>query len=327
MKYHRPKHIPDYKIATYLLFAGLLLFLASVFLSSWKVRILCCLLWFAVFACTIWKILLPLYRLHTFFRNQSVLSEESLPPGSTECDSINAFLQNSYLKTRQIQSALSDQNIDSLSRQINFHFFYQTLESIRGRAFCDGADLVADMIEALSSFFRYSISQKGNVVSIQDELQNLNSYMKIQMFRFGNRFSYEVSLDSDMLKKYQIPKLTLQPIVENSIVHGIENYENGGMISVSAFETDQSIVIHIKDNGVGIPAEQLRMINLNFQNNYFESFAAQKRHLNIALTNINNRICLLYGNQYHLHIFSTENLGTDVQITLPKILHLKEIET
>ena len=181
------------------------------------------------------------------------------------------------------------------------------------------------MIETLSSFFRYSISRKGNIVSLQDELQNLDSYMKIQMFRFGNRIQYEVSLESDSITRYQIPKLTLQPIVENAIIHGIESYESGGLISINIFETDSTIVLHVKDNGVGIPKEKLDQINLNFQNNHFESPEVQKKHMNIALNNINNRICLLYGSRFHLHIFSTKNIGTDVQITIPKILKEKEM--
>lgn len=300
-------------------------FAAFTLVPSPGIRALCFIL--AVLSC-FWAILLivvPLRRLHSFFQQQQEVSEERLPSDNADFSLINDFLQTSANKRHSIESALSDHNIDYLSKQINSHFFYNTLDSIRGRAFCDGAYFVADMIEALSSFFRYSISRKGNIVSVQDELQNLNSYMKIQMFRFGNRIQYEVNLSSDSIKQYQIPKLTLQPIVENSIIHGIESYESGGMISINMFETDSTIVIHIKDNGIGIPKNKLDQMNLNFENNYFESPELQKTHLNIAMSNINNRICLLYGNKYHLHIFSTQNLGTDVQITLPKILTEREI--
>lgn len=300
-------------------------FVAFTLIPSPGICALCFIL--AVLSC-FWAILLivvPLRRLHSFFQQQNEVSEERLPSDNEDFSLINNFLQTSENKRHSIESALSDHNIDYLSKQINSHFFYNTLDSIRGRAFCDGAYFVADMIEALSSFFRYSISRKGNIVSVQDELQNLNSYMKIQMFRFGNRIQYEVNLSSDNIKLYQIPKLTLQPIVENSIIHGIESYESGGMISINMFETDSTIVIHIKDNGIGIPKNKLDQMNLNFENNYFESPELQKTHLNIAMSNINNRICLLYGKKYHLHIFSTQNLGTDVQITLPKILTEREL--
>lgn len=306
----------------------LIIFLCLVFfilIPSRIVRALCLFVVALTYFLAILVIVIPLRRLHVFFKHQNAFSEERLPTDNEDFCLINDFIQTSEEKRHVIESALSDRNIDYLSKQINSHFFYNTLDSIRGRAFCDGAFFVADMIEALSSFFRYSISRKGNIVSVQDELQNLNSYMKIQMFRFGNRIQYEVTQDSDNIKLYQIPKLTLQPIVENSIIHGIESYESGGMISIHMFETDSTIVIHVKDNGIGITKEELDQMNLNFENNYFESPEIQKTHLNIAMNNINNRICLLYGKKFHLHIFSTKNLGTDVQITLPKILNEREI--
>ncbi len=312
------------KLITLLIINGICLGL-FLLMPSLKIRVLCILFIALTYVLTILLVVIPLYKLHLFFKNPNAVSERRLPSGNEDFRQINAFLQVSQEKTHTIESALSDHNIDYLSKQINSHFFYNTLDSIRGRAFCDGAYFVADMIEALSSFFRYSISRKGNIVSVQDELQNLNSYMKIQMFRFGNRIRYEVSLYSDNIKLYQIPKLTLQPIVENSIIHGIESYESGGLISVSMFETDSTIVIHVKDNGIGIPKDKLDQMNQNFENNYFESPELQKTHLNIAMSNINNRICLLYGKKFHLHIFSTKNLGTDVQITLPKILKEREI--
>lgn len=311
------------KMITFIIIIVLCFFIFAL-IPSPGIRAFC--LFLTVLSCfgAILLIVLPLRRLHLFFQQQNDVSEERLPPDNSDFCLINDFLQTSEEKKHVIESALSDHNIDYLSKQINSHFFYNTLDSIRGRAFCDGAYFVADMIEALSSFFRYSISRKGNIVSVQDELQNLNSYMKIQMFRFGNRIQYEVSLESDTIKSYQIPKLTLQPIVENSIIHGIESYESGGMISIQLFETDSTIVIHVKDNGVGIPKNKLDQMNLNFENNYFESPELQKTHLNIAMSNINNRICLLYGKKFHLHIFSAQNLGTDVQITLPKILTERE---
>lgn len=317
---------PLYKKLLIFLTINIVSILISLLVPSGKIRVLCLTALALSYILAIPLILLPLRTLYLYFLSHHTLNDEFLPPDNTDFCLINDFLKTSYEKSHSIESALSDKNIDYLSKQINSHFFYNTLDSIRGRAFCDGAYFVADMIETLSSFFRYSISRKGNIVSVQDELQNLAAYMKIQMFRFGNRIQYEVALESDSIALYQIPKLTLQPIVENAIIHGIESYESDGMISINIFETDSTIVIHVKDNGVGIPKDKLDQINLNFQNNHFESPEVQKKHMNIALNNINNRICLLYGSRFHLHIFSTRNLGTDVQITLPKILKEKEMQ-
>ena len=316
---------PFYKKLLVFFIVNIVSILLYILVPLGKIRVLCLFLLVLSYLLAVPLFLLPLRTLYLHFSSHRILSDEWLPEDNADFCLINDYLQASYEKSHSIESALSDKNIDYLSKQINSHFFYNTLDSIRGRAFCDGAYFVADMIETLSSFFRYSISRKGNIVSLQDELQNLDSYMKIQMFRFGNRIQYEVSLESDSITRYQIPKLTLQPIVENAIIHGIESYESGGLISINIFETDSTIVLHVKDNGVGIPKEKLDQINLNFQNNHFESPEVQKKHMNIALNNINNRICLLYGSRFHLHIFSTKNIGTDVQITIPKILKEKEM--
>lgn len=325
MKKQLFRTVPLYKRVLILMTVAILELCIYITVPSDKIRGLSLLFFVLTFLLAVPLIVVPLRRLFLFFQEHHVLTDEGMTEDTPEFYLMNDFFHTSYEKLHSVESALSDRNIDYLSKQINSHFFYNTLDSIRGKAFCDGAYFVADMIETLSTFFRYSISRKGNIVSVQDELQNLNSYMKIQMFRFGSRIQYEVSLDSDHIVRYQIPKLTLQPIVENAIIHGIENYESGGLISINIFETDTTIVIHVKDNGVGIPKEKLDEINLNFQNNHFESPQVQKKHLNIALNNINNRICLLYGSRFHLHIFSTKNLGTDVQITLPKILKEKEM--
>ena len=313
------KSLPFYKRFLYILTFFCLNFIVILMIPNTILRIFCSVLTLSAVLASIPWILFPLYHLHIFFQEQRILTEQRLPCKDHDSKAINCFLDRSYEKACSIENTLSDRNIDYLSKQINTHFFYNTLDSIRGRAYCDGAYFVADMIETLSAFFRYSISRKGNIVSIQDELQNLNSYMKIQMFRFGDRIQYHVVTELKNLEQYQIPKLTLQPIVENSIIHGIEHYEKGGKIDVQIEETDSTVLIHVRDNGIGIKKEILDQINYNFENNYFESAELLKKHLNIALNNINNRICLLYGTKYHLHIFSTQNLGTEVQITLPKL--------
>lgn len=114
--------------------------------------------------------------------------------------------------------------INSLQSQINPHFLYNTLECIRSEAVCQGCDSIAKMAKALASFFRYSISRKENVVTVQDELNNIEHYIMIQNYRFENKFLFEVEMDPEDKLAYtcQIPKMTIQPIVENAIFHGLE---------------------------------------------------------------------------------------------------------
>ena len=113
----------------------------------------------------------------------------------------------------------------ALQNQINPHFLYNTLESIRSEALIAGLDRVADMTEALASFFRYTISKVENLVSVEEELHNCETYFRIQRYRFGNRLELAIQWDpedEEEIRRCRIPKLTMQPILENSIIHGTE---------------------------------------------------------------------------------------------------------
>ena len=115
--------------------------------------------------------------------------------------------------------------LDSLQSQINPHFLYNTLESIRGQAVLDKTEKIAKMTEALSAFFRYSIGRKGSIVQLTDELKNTDNYMLIQQFRFGEKVSLQkIISDEEALQGY-LPKMTIQPIIENAIYHGLEMKE------------------------------------------------------------------------------------------------------
>ena len=118
--------------------------------------------------------------------------------------------------------------LNALQNQINPHFLYNTLECIRGKAMVQGAEQIANMTEALSAFFRYSISIQENLVTLEQELQNTKNYFLIQKYRFGNRFHLRIFLvEESEAGEYLMPKMTLQPIVENAIFHGLEKSEIG----------------------------------------------------------------------------------------------------
>lgn len=210
----------------------------------------------------------------------------------------------------------NDEKLNMLSSQINPHFLYNTLESIRGKALADGAVEVSEMTECLSSFFRYCISRKTNIVHLRDELNNIQEYMKIQQFRFDNRFSMGIQIDgSSKLMDYMIPKLTLQPLVENSIVHGLEVRAGNGNIVIRIQETDRMVLVYVEDDGVGIEENRLETINRILHKN--ENDVANPADIGIALYNINARMKLLYGPEYGLHIYSTRNVGTTVEVRFP----------
>lgn len=211
----------------------------------------------------------------------------------------------------------------ALQNQINPHFLYNTLEGIRGETLSAGLDSVAKMTEALETFFRYTISNVENLVSLEDELCNIENYYIIQQYRFGERVNLKIDInreDEEKILKYKIPKLTLQPIVENAIYHGIEKKITNGNIIIKIEATKNRMIITISDDGSGIEEDLLKKLNKKLNIISFDNININNRKKGgIALVNVNRRIKLLFGEEYGILIYSRVNAGTDVEITLPLI--------
>lgn len=207
--------------------------------------------------------------------------------------------------------------LDVLQSQINPHFLYNTLDSIRGQALTEGAEDIADMTEALSTFFRYSISNRSNVVTLEEELENIRSYFMIQQFRFNNRFRLEMpEFPKDLLETCRLPKLTLQPVLENTILHGMEGKIGQGVITLRVEQTESRTVITVSDDGAGMREETLLRLQAKLRGE--EPVPLERRRgSGIALPNVNRRIKLLFGPEYGIRVMSTLGLGTDVEISLP----------
>lgn len=209
----------------------------------------------------------------------------------------------------------------ALQNQINPHFLYNTLDAIRGDAICAGLNSVAETAEALALFFRYSITGIDKMVTVEEEIDNIENYFTIQYNRFGEKLKLDIEYpcDDDILQ-YYIPKLTLQPFVENAIFHGLEKKVEGGMVKLELNTTERLLLVTISDNGVGMPEEQVDKIN-----RYLDKMAIsyvgedRKKRGGIAMKNVNSRIKLLFGEDYGIHVYSVESMGTDIMITLPKL--------
>ena len=206
----------------------------------------------------------------------------------------------------------------ALQNQINPHFLYNTLDGIRSEALIAGVDSIADMTEALATFFRYTISNVENLVTIEDELDNCRTYFSIQQYRFGERLGLSIEAEEG-LGRYLIPKLTLQPILENSIIHGTEMKTGKGLTVISIRRTDLRIIIDIKDDGVGMDEETLEKLNRKLDTGVENMKPSDRETGGIALVNVNNRIHLLFGQEYGLHVFSMKDLGTAVEISIPAV--------
>mgnify|MGYP001016907049 CR=1 FL=1 len=209
----------------------------------------------------------------------------------------------------------------ALQNQINPHFLYNTLESIRGEALIAGIDEVAEMTKSLALFYRYTISNLDQEVTLENELENIENYFSIQKFRFAEKLSLHIEIDPEereKIKTYSLPKLVLQPIVENAIFHGLEPKVGKGNLDLSITVTQTRIILLVTDNGLGIPPERLEGIRRRLNVQSIDYIDQDTKQGGIALVNVNNRIRLLYGEEYGVSITSTQNVGTTVEVTLPK---------
>ena len=217
----------------------------------------------------------------------------------------------------------------ALQNQINPHFLYNTLESIRSEAIIARLDSVADMTEALASFFRYTISKVENLVSVEEELQNCQTYFRIQSYRFGERLKLNIEYDPEDQRdifRCRLPKLTMQPILENSIIHGTELKIGTSQLTIHLERTQRRLLIRVSDNGIGMDAETLARVNGRLGRGGLSAVGEEgEQRGGVALVNVDDRIRLLFGSEYGLHVFSVQGIGTDVEIPLPAITSDREI--
>lgn len=163
-----------------------------------------------------------------------------------EIQEIISSLENITIRQKNSEILMKVAEINNLQDQINPHFLYNTLEVIRGEALINGDKKVAEMTEALANYFRYNISRKETFVYLKDELKNICNYFKIQQHRFGDRISFEIvyhGIEEKDVQNCYIPKLILQPIVENSIYHGLEMKIGGGVIKIHISSADDKLML------------------------------------------------------------------------------------
>jgi two-component system sensor histidine kinase YesM len=206
----------------------------------------------------------------------------------------------------------------TLQNQINPHFLYNTLDSIRSKALLDGQKEIADMTQVLSKFFRYCISNSESLVRIEEELKHIGDYYYIQKYRFEDRIDMVVELESDEIQKYYIPKMSLQPLVENAFVHGLEKVSRKGLIRVKIQKTEDRILVTVSDNGAGMTIEQLDFMNERMNSMYIAS-SRRSGHNSIAVNNINARIKMTFGDSYGISYRSMIGEGTDAVVSIPII--------
>ena len=220
-------------------------------------------------------------------------------------DVYQAKLQNEEFKFVQMEAEFK-----ALASQINPHFLYNTLETIRMKAFCNNDKETADLVKKLGKFMRRCLEIKNGEVTLRSELEFTNGYLELQSARFGDRVSY--SIYSEVSKDYMILPLVIQPVVENAFVHGIESCKDNGHIGVKVYYSGDNVIIDVKDNGVGMSDEKLCELEEKLRRNDTSSGKS------IGLTNVNKRIKMYHGDRYGLTIQTKEGGGTLIRITLPR---------
>lgn len=199
--------------------------------------------------------------------------------------------------------------IQMLRNQINPHFLYNTLESMRMLAYSQGFPDFSEMCLLLAKLLRYGVDSTFHITTVKREIENLQDYICLINYRFHNTIQIVARISPDIYE-YPIPKLLLQPLVENAVNHGINSPLRTGRITILGFFKDNLLYFKVTDNGSGIPRKKLDSL-IKYINNENDDFSS------IGLKNVHRRIQLFYGNQYGVSLESVENCGTSVSIIIP----------
>lgn len=191
--------------------------------------------------------------------------------------------------------------------QINPHFLYNTLESIRMKAIADGNKEIGKMLYNLAFLFRNMIKGKSKI-SLAQEIGYIKMYLQLFKFRYNDKFDYSINIQHD-IEENEIIKFTIQPVIENFLVHGINLDVDDNLITINAKKVNNVIKITIQDNGTGINDEKIELINKNIK--------SHKDINSIGLVNVNERIKYQYGDEFGLFVENCETKGTKVTITIP----------
>lgn len=229
-------------------------------------------------------------------------------------DSLNQMIQriSDLFETVKIeQKNLREAELELLQIQINPHFLYNTLDTIIWLAEAGKHKEVVSTVGALSDFFRSSLNQGKDIITIEEETIHFTCYLKIQQVRYQDILDYEINIPQS-LGKYLIPKITLQPLIENALYHGIKNKRGKGKIVISGREEEDKCVLIVEDNGIGMTEDRLQQViecmngNGLTKNDFY------------GLYNVNERIQLKFGENYGIGLHSIFGEGTRVEVCLPK---------
>jgi len=215
----------------------------------------------------------------------------------------------------QEKIAQKNAEMEALEARINPHFLYNTLDSINWMLIDKEEYEISEVIVSLGDLLKYCVDKSNSIVKLEQEIDYIISYLLIQKTRLEDRLDYHIRIP-EYLKALHVPKLILQPLVENAIIHGIEPFKEGGVLDITAYESTDILYIEVEDNGCGMYAADLERIRDGLRHNGY--------NLNsIGIYNVDKRLRLYYGEAYGLEIASRIGHGTKLTIRIPKERQVK----
>lgn len=205
--------------------------------------------------------------------------------------------------------------IKTLKTQIQPHYLYNTLDVIRMTAVMNDDYQTAGLLDGLSGQLKYLIGGAREIVTLRDEIENVENYFKIVRVRYENRFGLDINVNEEFLD-LRVPQLILQPVVENSVKYGLRPKEESGIIAINVQVEGERLLISVMDNGLGMSQQKLREVQELLENKETVKHARSKK-ASIGLKNAHDRIKLILGEEYGMEIISYEGMGTIVKFSLP----------
>lgn len=225
---------------------------------------------------------------------------------------VEKLLQVKEMENLRINALLQETELKRLQAQVNPHFLFNTLTTLHHTAFLEGANETCEIAQAISKILRYNLRKSNTIVLLKDEIENIKYYIYIQEKRYKHRVQVYFDIDETLLD-LPIPNMTVQPIVENSFIHGIENNERPGEIILKVYREGEAILVEIRDNGLGIEEDKLCQIR-----SMMGDEADYKGHTSsIGINNVVKRLQAFYTLKELFTIESTPNEGTVIKLFLP----------
>ena len=245
--------------------------------------------------------------------------------GVREVQDLSSSFAHLVRKIQQLMATVRAEEVNlrktelrALQAQINPHFLYNTFETMRGIALSEHNEKVADIVKNISEFMRYNMYGADGSTSLQMELQHVTNYIRIMDYRFDDKIRLTMEIPEQM-RALSMPKFTLQPIVENAVLHGFTEKRADCEICISGQVQDGAARLRIVDNGCGIAADALEKINADLKEP-FQPGQPRNGRVSIGIYNVNSRLKLNYGDKYGVRIFSEVGVGTTAEIEFPAVM-------